>query len=282
MTDEAMPAEEELHQLEDIDVLTVGLVDAGANGEDFYLLKRADAVTDDTTTHPEPTTLQVGEVGDGFWARVKGVFVDALQEGTQHEDAAEEASKMVDNKPQVPEVPVPDTPEEVAPVTPDPEPVEMQKSQPVTGKAHDELLGRMAALEKSRDELVIELRKAQAVIEEERGRNELIKAQAFAKGLQSVPVKPDELGEQVHFLRKTAPDRAEFWEGLLKATDNALATAGLFSEFGTSQEPEVETPVGSVVKAVTEADDPKAALLDMNPADAAAYLKARRKELREA
>ena len=125
----------------------------------------------------------------------------------------------------------------------------------------------ISALEKA--DLLARLEKAEKALaeaHEEKERQVFIsKAQAR---MSDLPCNSTELADQLYFISKADPKRAEWWEANLVAWSNILNDASLFVEKGTSAPSEVSEPVA---KAAASAD-PKAALLAVKSADAWRYV----------
>ena len=91
-----------------------------------------------------------------------------------------------------------------------------------------------------------------------------------ASNLAYVPTATTELTDQLYWLYKADPKRAQYWEDTLTALNNMVQDSQMFVEKGTKQMPT------EGLDAVLKSSDPRAALKNLSRADAEAYLKAAR------
>jgi hypothetical protein len=149
-----------------------------------------------------------------------------------------------------------------------PEPVAKQEPTPVTNTQTEAFMAENEVIAKADfDALAVRLEKAEAELAKSQGEKEravwLQKAQTYSY----MPVSSTDLAEQLQYLAKAAPTRAEWWMDVLKACDNMVKDSGLFVEKGTTIE--AEDAVSKVVKS----DNPRDAALNMPRAEAEAYLR---------
>lgn len=156
-------------------------------------------------------------------------------------------------------------PEPTPEPTPEPAP-EVVKAAVAT--IPPEFAARMAQLEKSQGELQAELQKARDA--EFRG-NFVQKAAEL--GGASVP--QGELVDQLVFLAKADPARADWWLTTLKALDHQLTDAGIFAEKGTTRIDDQDP-----AEVAKSGEDPRAALLKISGTRAEEYLNERRVQIR--
>jgi hypothetical protein len=293
---------DETYELSDVEVLTLGLVNQGANKAEFFLMKadngadekpakEADAVNDQVVTDQSELDVAVEKASTSIWRKLLSLFKSNVEQ--ELIEAEPPTYPITETVTQHTEQPLPDIekisaePETTTVATPAPHiPVteetmtEQTTVQPVA--VSDLLVEKMATLEKDRDDLRTRLEKAEREAAQERDARErltyLEKAQSFA----IVPVKPDELAEQLHWLAKTEPKREQFWEGILKAMDT-IAKDNAFIEVGTSKSP-AEMSVLEKAQSMVEngkAKSLKEALLAIPKNEQEAYVKSRRQAVRE-
>ena len=221
-------------RLTEMEIETVGLVQSGAVGVDFLLLKnREGGSTMGDVTQPTTETLL-----EGVLEKLKGVFVSkeeigqVIQTGT-----ADTATKVAD----------------------------LQKAYEAS---LEEIKKANEELKKSNEGMQAKLEKAEAdakLEKEEREKREYIEKAAEFRAL---PVQYNELGAELHSMAKAMPKEEYEWVfALLKAVDNQLGAAGIFNEMGTTSTPEELEAVDKINKAVAEGKDPKEALLSLSKAE---------------
>ncbi len=266
---------EQINELTDVEVETLGLVTRGANREEFFLLKAEDAT---------PVTPEVEAAAQNIWQRLLATIKKALTEPTfADEPLSENAAKVLETPEVIKQEVIQVEPiiTETVVVTPEPsvvpEPVakqvsfpmeNKQESAPVTNTQTEAPMAELESVAKADfDALAVRLEKAEVELAKAQGEKEravwLQKAQTYSY----MPVASTDLAEQLQYLAKAAPTRAEWWMDVLKACDNMVKDSGLFVEKGTTIEAE------SAVTQVLKSDNPREAALNMPRADAEAYLK---------
>ncbi len=245
--------EEEVEfELSDIYVDTVGLVSAGAIGEDFFLTKKkgVSKMTDELTAEVvDPET-------PSFWDRLRKLLreerpqevvvtepaetpvAETNMEVKTVEDKVEKVEKVVEMvAPVVPEKPV-------APVT---TPIvdfseaigKVEKA--LTDKYGAEITALRERLEKSETEA--------SKIKEEAAERDMIQK---ARNFPALPIRYDELGKKLHgFSKVLKTEDFEWLMATFAAIDKQLGTAGILNELGTSRSPEelaIEDKVEKVAK----------------------------------
>jgi hypothetical protein len=257
------------YEISDMDVLTVGLVEQGAVGEEFFLLK-ADADA------PEPEAD-----GGSAWERVRQFVQETVRQFLKSEagetpgEEDDVSEEVVLETAQEEEVTQEETVVEVEPV---------EKQDTVADAVAPEVTEALAELQKANDAMRQRLEKAEQVATAERDKRERREWLEKARAVSCVPVKADELAEQLHYLAKTDDERAEWWVAALKAVSEQLRDAGLFAEAGTSQTPDEGATLIEKAEALVKegkAEDVREALLQLPADEAADYLRSRRKALRE-
>ena len=179
-------------KLSDVRVNTLGLVDKGANGEEFFLTKSAEQKSESLL--------------DKVISAVKSAFQPVSEiekEVTMSEDAKTEvAEKEVVKEEPKPEVKVDEKPVEKveeAKVEPTPEPViKVRKEEPNTGL----------------EEEVKELRKRLEVVEIEKSATVYLEK---AREMRALPIKAEDLAKHLAVIEKAGKDTAEYMVALLKA-----------------------------------------------------------------
>ena len=94
-----------------------------------------------------------------------------------------------------------------------------------------------------------------------------------ANTLLAVPVPSSELADQLHWIAKSDPVRAAWWDKVLNTVDHMLIDFGTYVEKGSTRLPDYLEPVDKALKAA----DPRAALLSL-PAEAQRAYIARQNE----
>lgn len=282
----------QVYELSDVDVLSVGLVTRGANREEFFLVKSEDGTPEEDIPAPKPN----------LWERIKAFVkgaVEAEVEAQFPEDEmpgeSEEEPGVVVPGPTSEETPATKTeagdkesagasaPEET-PMAEETQVKETEKgAQPpatVKWELPPELMAQIAkigALE-AKAAKVDGLEAKLVQVEKERdAEKELREKQEYvekAAGYIALPTKASELADHLYKLAKAAPEEAKWFEALLNAADNALVTAGIFKEYGTSTSPETMTALEKAENMVTkgEAKDIAEAMLKLTPAEQATIL----------
>ena len=301
MADKTMGvSNQDKHEIVDVQVEKLGLVTAGANGEEFFLLK-----SDETGSAETQTALAGVEaaVAETIWTRMAKVFkrvMSAEAEIAQTDNTADIASMDAADSVALPGVettvpefqhsntesaPSPAIAKVCAPDSTDDDEKDDEEMEPMS-KSHpdqtNEMRTKMSDVEmvaksdyevlaKSVELLKDRLAKAEAEAEAARDSRERDARIAKAAELTALPVTAVELGSNLHKLAKFDPALAQYFDALIKTADNMLNGLGVFQEYGTSQMPELSEPV---MKAAQSAD-PRAALLSLNARDAAKYVASR-------
>jgi len=262
--------------LSDVDVLSVGLVRKGANKKQYFLLKE-DIMPKDKDDNIEEVNIE--EVVPGLMDKIKAVVGkvvkstvdealadnedaddnDAGNEGADDNDAGNEDAGDADK----------DTGATVI--------EELKKAHggqlEAIGKQHE---AQVATLQSKVDEIEKSLgdRIEKAEKEAEKKADELEKRAYLEKAAEfrALPAKVEELGEKLHAINKSVgKDEMDWLVSLLKAVDNQLGAAGIFSEIGTSKTPEEAKLYEKVEKAQSDGN-PAEALLAMPAAEQAQIL----------
>lgn len=239
-------------QLFGVKVDTLGLVDKGANGEEFFLMKSAE---------------QKESLLDKVVSAVKSAFgqPEIEKEVTMSEDVAktEVVEKEVTKEESKPEVKVEEKPvEKVEEVKPTPEPViEVRKEEPNTGL----------------EEEVRELRKRLEVVEIEKSATVYLEK---ARELPALPVRAEDLAKHLAVIEKAGKETAEYMVALLKAVNAAIVDGGLFKEFGTTQAEANLVEKSSVLIKSGKKDEVVKMLLDMPESEQLAFIEDMRKKVR--
>ena len=258
-------SEDVIFALSEVEVDTLGLVNQGANREEFFLMKNAEGQVEDGTTENDVAT----DVTKTVWQRIMGLFQKAAAEV----EAAE-----------------PEVAEEVETAKLAPEPVDAATSVAETAKVAEvvpEVIVEPLVTNVTKDTVMEdkvmaenEISKAdyEAVVKRlELTETELAKAReekaqqvwlSKTAGYNYLPVAQAELAGKLYSIAKLDEALASWVADVFKAVDNMVADSGLFVEKGHNL-PEVD----AVTKAM-QAADPKAALLGLPKAEAEAYLSA--------
>ena len=183
-------------ELSEVEVDTIGLVTRGAIGEDFFLTKAKDGETVE-----DETVVEVVDPGsDGFWAKMKKLFVGAVEEMEVAKASAEPEVVKAEDPPEPEEDDKEDEKENMT--------CEKSKEEPVMS-----------------DETVV----AQPTT---------IDVDALISKIEkSVADKYDaEMGALKERLEKA--EDFEWLMATFTAVDKQLGAAGILSEFGTSKTPD--------------------------------------------
>ena len=121
------------------------------------------------------------------------------------------------------------------------------------------------------DALATRLAKTESELAASREKEERQVWLAKASTYGYAPTATTELADQLYWLAKADPKRAQYWEDLLKSLDSMVADSQMFVEKGTQQMPTAG------LDAVLKSTDPRAALTQLSRADAEAYLRSARK-----
>jgi len=301
--------QEQVYELSDVDVLSVGLVMNGANREEFFLVKSADGTETPVADTPAPKP--------NLWERIKAFVKGAVEEEVEAQFPEDETPTTELGESETPvESPAKGTetsettPTETA-STPNTEylkteagddktaganapeetpmaentivqeaekgaqsPATVQMTLPPEVVAKLEELGALKAQVAEISDLKARVEKAEARAAAETEKAERQSYLEKATKYMALPVAATELADHLYKLAKASPDEAKWVESLLNAADNALVTAGIFKEFGTSTTPETATGLEKAQAMVTkgEAKDIAEALLKLTPAEQATLL----------
>jgi len=305
-----MPNEEkQKFELSDVDVETLGLVFAGANREDFFMVKSAEASTDnedgieDEDKKKECDEMQeadksemgqdskkLSDLGKRFIELIVNTAKEILLQEKSPASVVEESTETVDNT-VASEAEIIESAKE--------EEVKEETSEPVTESDVVETTEQAAIAEVAVEEnelskennmseenqvdvekyndLVSRLEKAEqalVIAKEEKERSEFI---SKARSLSALPLSPDELADHMYWLSKTDPTRYEWFAAVMQTMDNHLVDNQLWLEKGVNYAAEA---TDAVTKA-TRSANPRDELLKVGRDDAMAYLRSARKPGRE-
>lgn len=238
-----------IYQVEDAEVLTVGLVPQGANQEEFFLIKSADG-GGEMTDEPRPINSEIPqgeallqailatiqkaeatpqEIATKMLEAVKGMTIPADLKWVMRVLESLAAGKKPEygypyphSTPMKKEAAVEETP-----TMPEPTPVS------------PELLAKIEMLEKARDQLQARLEKAEQEAAIERAERRLVELVKQAETWKALPLQPRRVAELLAWIEKQddgAPRAAELTD-LLGTVDRTLATSQIFKEFGSSALP---------------------------------------------
>jgi hypothetical protein len=213
------------HELTNIEVDTVGLVDKAANKRRFLLWKSAE------------------QGGNDMPEEIKVESLDQAEEVMAKAETFEEAKGAFSGIVQFFKGLVPAT--EPEDPTPDPEP----KEEPVA-KTEDP---RIEELIKAREEDKAELAKAlerieqaEATVQEERAKREQAEFVAKASEL-ALPIDVQKTAELMQYVSKADPEQAAVLEDVLKSASEAMMNSGIYVEKGTTRAPQTASPFEEAV-----------------------------------
>jgi len=276
-------SDEVIFELSDVEVETLGLVNRGANREEFFLMKNAE----DQNIESE---LAISDaITKTVWQRIMGLFQKAAQDVVPNamldtEDETEEETEdmekdtakestltsktaLADPEPVAPEAVIVATAKEdiVTPETVITEPV-------ITVVKEDHMEENVMAeneISKADYEAIAKrLELAETELAKARDEKEQQVWLTKAAGFTYLPIAQAELAGKLYTIAKLDAGLAEWVAEVFKAVDNMVADSGMFVEKGHNI-PEVD----AVTKAM-QAADPKAALLGLPKQEAEAYLAA--------
>lgn len=280
----------EMFQLSDVDVLSVGLVQAGAIGEDFFLTKAdgGDIVADEVEKE-----IEVIDTNDeSFWNKV-GKFIDD-RIGKREEAVTVEKEIPVAESAVEPEVElsVKDKGDESMTdevVKQDVElEAEVKVEVPEVKHTETDLAAQLADIQKSLEtkyedkikgleDKVVTLEKKNADTEEAAEMKEFVQK---ARDFRALPGKYPEMGEKFYNLSKSSEKEDFDWlMALLKAADEQLFVAGIFNERGTTLTPaNIEVEEKLLKQAEDEEIPLDEAMLKLSREDQESMLKVSRQE----
>jgi len=262
-------------QLKDVTVEKLGLVTTGANKEEFFLLKH------DSEANSEANNEATAQIAESIWQRL----LKALRRPSGEPTALTAEALTVASDPEA-ALPVSatgvlsdalsdslsDAPILGQPVAPD-NVVEKIKETVVEEAMEKDMVAKSDydALVKTVEGLQARVAQAEAETDAARHTQERLTEIVKAGELLALPVNPTELGDALYKLGQSDPALKQYFAALLKTADNMLAGLGIFEERGTAQAAPYEDPVAKAAAA----EDPRAALLNLSPQAAVAYIKAR-------
>jgi len=300
----------EHYELSEVDVDTLGLVSQGANREEFFLMKSED-IQDEPEVLSESVWRKIAETIRKAFAtesiKADTEDKDKEDEGDKEEavkDAAEStpaestvpatesvplelaATEPVDEEPTIDaekvatestetavEPTAPTATPEPAATTATPELIDTSKESSSMENTDNAMPTAEEYVSKADHEAVVQ---EVAVLKAELAKAQEEKERAIyktaARSYTALPVSPDELADHMYWLAKTDKERYDWFESIIKAVDNTMHDANLFTEQGSSAPVE-----NDAVSAALKSEDPRAALLSLDKSSANAYLHAMRK-----
>jgi len=281
----------ERFQLSDVDVLSVGLVQAGAIGEDFFLTK-ADG-GDNMVDEVEKDVEVIDTNDESFWNKV-GKFIDE-KIGKREESVAVEKEIPVAESVVEPEVELSvkdkgdeSMTDEVVKQDVEIEAEVVKVEVPEEKHTETNLAAQLADIQKSLEikyeDVIKGLQEKVTSLEQESTDTKKVAEQKEfvqkARDFRALPGKYPEMGEKFYNLSKSSEkEDFDWWMALLKAADEQLAMAGIFNERGTTLTPaniEVEA------KVLKQAEDEKIsideAMLKLSREDQESMLQVSRQE----
>lgn len=246
-----MDEEQEVFELTDLDVMSIGLVEQGAVGEDFLALKSKDGGNNMADKNETKDTKDVKETQETLIEKLKGMFAtkeDMTNIQAELEKAAETETPAKEETP-------PETPTEDSAIL---------KRLDEMEKARE---SEISLLQKANEDMKAELEKAKEIASNEKEAREKREYLEKAYTLKAFPVSYAELGDFLHKVSKSMPDEYNWLFELLKTADTQLGAAGIFNEMGTTKTPEELEIEQKVEKAVSEGKSPKEAVLSLSKAE---------------
>ncbi len=271
--------------LSDVEVETLGLVEAGANKEEFFVLKSDD-----------PSDARIAKGVLAFLSNAMHNELSRLDKSTDKstDDSTDESvDKSVDESTQpesdaaaepavdesiTVEAASGDLNKEEAPVVEEPEAVDEVSKETTMDELNKSVEEQIAELAKSNSELADRLADAEAKLAKAKEDGDRMVYLAKARTITALPVSPDELADHLYWLAKADPTRAEWLEGVLAAADKQMNDAAFYGELGTVASPVTQDEVAKAAAA----EDPREALLAVSPDAAREYLLNRRREINKA
>ena len=247
-----------MNEVTDVEVESVGLVEAGVNKEKFFLRKSTE--NRKVATMLRAVAKAIGEA-DG----------DKESEMNEEEKVIEEVTES--------EVPV--TEPVAEPEVPVIEPVEkMEATMPEKNQDFSEKLEMLEKakddLAKSNADLAERLAKAEARAAKQEEQSMIMAEIQKAKSSYAyIPVSQTEIGNFMYWVRKADSEKADWIESVMKSVDAQLRQASLYTEVGSSYVDSSDP----IAKAANSAN-PKADMLNVDPKAAQEYLAKRRSALK--
>ena len=282
----------EMFQLSDVDVLSVGLVQAGAVGEDFFLTKADGGSNMADEVEKEIEVIDTND--EKFWNKV-GKFIDEKLGKQEEAVTVEKETPVAESVETEAELSVTDKGDENMAEVVEKQDVEQEAETEITAEVpevteHTEtnLAAQLADIQKSLEakyedkikgleDKVVTLEKKNADTEEAVERKELVQK---ARDFMALPGKYPELGERFYTLKKSVEQEDfDWWMALLKAADEQLAMAGIFNERGTTLTPaNIEVEEKLLKQAEEEKIPLDEAMLKLSVEDQKSMLKVSRQE----
>lgn len=279
MPKETDEEEVQLSELSEIEVDTLGLVEAGANRLSFFLMKSEEATmpeqdnnTASDSDAPPADETQTKEVSESV---VKSLIEKFLPSLFQEQVEKEKTSAKQDGEEDEEDDGDSATPKETT-----------QKAGAEQQAIRAIVDARVAEIQKAAQaeaaQMKTELAKARAELDAERERRERQEWVEKARSVVGLSLDADDLAKRLHALEKSDGDAAEWLLKLLQATGEQMRDANLFREVGTAEIAKTQADlVEKAQEMVTggHAGDVKEALLKLDPADAHRYLNQRQRDI---
>ena len=279
--------EDTIYELKDVQVDTLGLVERGANQEEFFLLKTEDvtieADTVDTNKVQEQNQSEMEEkVTKSVWQKLIELFKKSVADPsiitieTSNEELNKEEAILI-NDPVVAEKQLQEesNKEEIMPDNIETEKIEEVITETIeeTEKGEPEMPTTEEMISKA------DFEKAQVRISELENTLEAVRVEKEqmtwlnkAAEFGYAPVSTKELGDHFYTLAKYDMKEVDWLVDLLKSYDAMLADSGMYQEKGTSlvQEDALANALSS--------ENPREALLSIPRKDQEAYIRRMRVE----
>jgi len=287
---------DELTELKDVVVDTLGLVTHGANREEFFLLKSAE----DTDGETQETNQAQASVAKSIWQSLARIFKREIEKELASLEVVESvnAESITDELviEQLEKVIEPETIEleaiepELKPELPVAELTKMEEhkmedekqvtSEVVIDVEKSNLAAQLTELAKANTDLQARVEKAEQEAAQQRDAREYQVWLTKARSMYTLPASPNDLAEQLHWLAKTDAKRAEWWETHLSALTNQLRDSELFVEKGTSRAAQDGLQLVEKAQKLLDAGNAKSlrdALLSLSRGEQEAYLAEQRR-----
>jgi len=283
---------DELTELKDVVVDTLGLVTRGANREEFFLLKSADGNADDEI---QETNQAQASVAKSIWQSLVSVFKHEIEKELAGLEVVAEVVESTVAEPEVTEQlekidepaviePEPESESPVAELTKTEE-HNMEDEKQVTSEVvidveKSNLASQLAELAKANTDLQARVEKAEQEAAQQRDAREYQVWLTKARSMYTLPASPNDLAEQLHWLAKTDAVRAEWWETHLSALTNQLRDSELFVEKGTSRAAQDGLQLVEKAQKLVDAGSTKSlrdAMLSLSRGEQEAYLAEQRR-----
>lgn len=294
---------DELTELKDVVVDTLGLVTHGANREEFFLLKSVENADGET----QETNQVQASVAKSIWQSLARIFkreiekelaglevieeviepvnTESITESIAKELVTEQLEKVAEPKAIEPAIEPELKPElPVAELT-KMEEHKMEDEKQVTSEVvidveKSNLAAQLAELAKANTDLQARVEKAEQEAAQQRDAREYQVWLTKARSMYTLPASPNDLAEQLHWLAKTDAKRAEWWETHLSALTNQLRDSELFVEKGTSRAAQDGLQLVEKAQKLLDAGNAKSlrdALLSLSRGEQEAYLAEQRR-----